>query len=305
MSLFDYVCLAFALLAVLSAVCFALYYHRKTKKTLENASKMIDNAISGDFTESVFDESLLSSVETKLAQYLSSCSVSSKNLAEEKDKIKELIADISHQTKTPVSNILLYTQLLGEQDLSQESAQYVSALSEQAEKLSFLIESLVKGSRLEAGIITLNPIISELQPLLCAVNAQIAPKAGAKNIAVTVTETDEKAFFDPKWTAEAVYNIVDNAVKYTPCGGTVEISVTAFELFCRIDVKDSGIGVSEEEQAKIFTRFYRSPRVGSLDGVGIGLYLSREIVSGEGGYIKVASQEDKGSVFSVYLPRES
>jgi len=303
MSLFDYICLALALCAVLSAVCFTLYYRRKTRNTLKSASEMIDNAISGDFTESVFDESLLSSVETKLAQYLSSCSVSSKNLAEEKDKIKELIADISHQTKTPVSNILLYTQLLCEQDLPKESAQYVSALSEQAEKLSFLIESLVKGSRLEAGIITLNPRISELQPLLSAVEAQILPKA--KNVDVVVTKTEEKAFFDPKWTAEAVYNIVDNAVKYTPCGGTVEISVTAFELFCRIDIKDSGIGVSEDEQSKIFTRFYRSPRVGGLDGVGIGLYLSREIVSGEGGYIKVTSRENNGSVFSVYLPRES
>ncbi len=292
------------LCVIVVAVCFVLHYRVKTRKTLNCASRMIDDAISGNFTESFFDESLLSSVEAKLAQYLNSCSVSSKNLAAEKDKIKELIADISHQTKTPVSNILLYTQLLSEQNLSGESAQYVLNLSEQAQKLSFLIDSLVKVSRLETGIITLTPKQSDVSSLLSAVSTQIAPKAKAKNISLTICETAEKACFDPKWTVEAVYNIADNAVKYTPCGGSIEFSATAFELFCRIDIKDSGIGVSEDEQTKIFSRFYRSPRVAESEGVGIGLYLAREIVSGEGGYIRVSSVKDEGSVFSVYLPME-
>ncbi len=304
MSPFDYICLAAGLVAAVAAIGFTLYYHTKTKKILNRASKMIDDAISGSFTESVFDESLLSSVESKLAQYLSSCSVSSKNLAEEKDKIKELIADISHQTKTPISNILIYAQLLCEQDLPEGSAQQAAALSEQAQKLSFLIEALVKTSRLETGIITLAPKLSELQPLMDAVETQIMPKARAKNIALKVCDTFEKACFDPKWTAEAVYNIADNAVKYTPRGGIVELSVTAFELFCKIDIKDSGIGIPEDEQPKIFTRFYRSPHVAGSEGVGIGLYLARKIVSGEGGYIKVSSAPDKGSIFSVFLPKE-
>ncbi|MFB0921281.1 MAG: HAMP domain-containing sensor histidine kinase [Oscillospiraceae bacterium] len=305
MNVLDYVCLIAALIAVIAAVCFVLYYRRKTRSILERASEMIDSAIAGNFQESVYDESLLSSVEAKLAQYLTSCSVSSRNLAEEKDKIKELVADISHQTKTPVSNILLYAQLLGEEHLPDESARQLSALSAQAEKLGFLIESLVKTSRLETGIITLNPKLCDVQPLLDAVSEQIMPKAKAKNISFKVTETSEKAYFDPKWTAEAVFNIADNAVKYTPCGGTLEISVSAYELFCRIDIKDSGIGVAEKEQAMIFSRFYRSPRVAESEGVGIGLYLAREIVSGEGGYIKVSSVQDKGSVFSVFLPREA
>ena len=304
MSTFDYICLSCAFSSIVVAVCFVLLNREKTRKTLKNASNMIDDAISGSFNESVFDESLLSSVEAKLAQYLNSCAVSSRNLAAEKDKIKELIADISHQTKTPVSNILLYAELLGEQELPEESSRQVLALSEQAEKLSFLIESLIKVSRLETGIITLTPKLSDTTFLLSAVTAQIAPKAKAKNITVNIFETAEKAYFDPKWTAEAIYNIADNAVKYTPCGGTVELSATSFELFCRVDIKDSGIGISEEEQSKIFTRFYRSPRVAESEGIGIGLYLSREIVSGEGGYIRVSSLEDKGSVFSVYLPRE-
>lgn len=305
MNALDYACLVTALFAAIAAVCFVLHYHRKTQKTLERASEMIDSAIAGNFKESVYDESLLSSVETKLAQYLTSCTVSSRSLAEEKDKIKELIADISHQTKTPVSNILLYAQLLGEQKLPDEGARQVAALSSQAEKLGFLIEALVKTSRLETGIIALSPKLCDIQPLLEAVSEQIIPKATAKNIRFIVSETSENARFDPKWTSEAIYNLADNAVKYTLCGGTVEISVTAFELFCRIDIKDNGMGFSEEEQTKIFSRFYRSPRVAESEGVGIGLYLAREIVSGEGGYIRVSSAEGKGSVFSVFLPREA
>ncbi|MBP8640767.1 MAG: HAMP domain-containing histidine kinase [Oscillospiraceae bacterium] len=305
MDTLNIICLSIALASIIAAICFMAFYRRKTKKTLNRVSEMIDDAISGSFNESIFDESLLSSAEAKLAQYLSSCSVSSKILAAEKDKIKELIADISHQTKTPVSNILLYTQLLIEQKLPTESAQCVSALSEQAEKLSFLIDSLVKTSRLETGIISLNPRQCDIKPMLSAVKAQLAPKAKAKSITFAVSNTTERAIFDPKWTAEAIYNIADNAVKYTPGGGIIEITVSAFELFCKIDIKDSGIGISEDEQTRIFARFYRSPRVSETEGVGIGLYLAREIVSGEGGYIKVSSQIDRGSVFSVFLPRES
>ncbi|MGL4790465.1 MAG: sensor histidine kinase, partial [Phocaeicola sp.] len=107
------------------------------------------------------------------------------------------------------------------------------------------------------------------------------------------------------WTAEALYNIIDNAIKYTPSGGSVRISVTAYQLFCRIDVTDTGIGISEDETAKIFSRFYRSQQVTDKDGVGLGLYLAREIMAAQGGYIKVASKSDCGSVFSVFLPMKS
>ena len=113
------------------------------------------------------------------------------------------------------------------------------------------------------------------------------------------------AFFDFKWTLEAISNLVDNAIKYTPNGGNIRISVREYELFVRVDIADTGIGMTEEETAKIFTRFYRSPRTAEEPGVGIGLYLCREIISTEGGYIKVSSEPEKGSVFSVFLPKQT
>lgn len=298
----NHVLTAVSILSVLGAAAAILLCRRRTRRTMQTMNAMLDEAIAGCFLESHFDESLLSSVEMRLAKYLSGSMISTQNLSAEKDKIKELISDISHQTKTPIANILLYAQLLGEQSLSDESAGCVKALNDQAEKLNFLIQSLIKTSRLETGIITLKPEPGQIQTLLEQVVDQARPKAEQKNITIIAALTDAAAIFDSKWTSEAINNILDNAIKYTPEGGSIHIETSSYELFCRIDIKDTGMGISEEEQPKIFKRFYRSPSVQNAEGVGIGLYLARQIISGEGGYMKVSSVPGEGSVFSVFLP---
>ena len=299
----EYGLLALAVLALLAAAGIALWTHLRSRRMLDTLDRMLDDAIRGDFQESLYDESRLSALETRMAHYLSSSAVSARNLAEEKDKIKTLIGDISHQTKTPIANLLLYAQLLGEQDLPPESRAYVSALEGQAEKLRFLIDALVKTSRLETGVLAMAPKSHPIQQLLEAAAAQAAPRAEARGIALTVEPADLTARFDPKWTTEALYNLVDNAVKYTPAGGSVTLRAVGYELFCRIDVTDTGSGIPEAEQARIFQRFYRSPSAGETEGVGIGLYLARQIAAGQGGYLKVTSRPGEGSTFSLFLPR--
>lgn len=293
-----------ATLAILAAAAVVLWDRLRLRRTLSQMGEMLDSAIRGDFVEDAFDESLLSSVETKLSHYLSASAVSARNLQAEKDAINTLIADISHQTKTPIANLLLYAQLLSEQELPKESRGCVAALEGQAEKLRFLVESLVKASRLETGILTLHPKAAPLQPTLEEAAAQVAPKAEAKGIFLELDCTGETAVFDPKWTAEALYNLLDNAVKYTPEGGSVKVRAIPYNFFCRIDVADTGIGIAEGEQARIFQRFYRASAAHQEEGVGIGLYLSRQIAAGQGGYVKVASSPGKGSTFSLYLPRK-
>ena len=295
--------LALALLALLAAAGIALWAHLRSRRMLDTLDRMLDDAIRGTFQESLYDESRLSALETRMAHYLSSSAVSARNLQEEKDKIKTLIGDISHQTKTPIANLLLYAQLLLEQDLPPESRAYVSALEGQAEKLRFLIDALVKTSRLETGVLAMAPKSHPIQQLLEAAAAQAAPRAEARGIALTVEPAGLTARFDPKWTAEALYNLVDNAVKYTPAGGSVTLRAVGYELFCRIDVTDTGPGIPEAEQARIFQRFYRSPAVSEEEGVGIGLYLARQIAAGQGGYLKVTSRPGEGSTFSLFLPR--
>lgn len=295
--------------AIMTAVVFlcavlVLLERRNTKKVIKTLDKMLNCAMDGSFTEHTFDESLLSAVESRFNQYLAASAVSARNLAAEKEKIKELLADISHQTKTPIANISLYAQLLEEQHLPEESAACVSALRGQAEKLSFLIAALLKLSRLETGVITLHPVSNRIAPMVEEAVKQLAPKAMQKKIQMTVNAPEAHAVFDCKWTVEALCNLLDNAVKYTPSGGSIQISVEEYELFCRVNVADTGIGIAEAEQAKVFSRFYRSPAVSEQDGAGIGLYLTRQILAAEGGYIKVASAPDHGSVFSVFLPQQ-
>jgi len=293
-----------AVAVVAAAIAAILLYRRKMRRIMDSLDTMLDHAIGGDFSESVFDESLLSAVEAKMARFLSSYAVSSKNLTAEKDKIKSLISDISHQTKTPIANILLYSQLLDEYKLPKDCAVCVKALSAQAEKLDFLIGALVKTSRLETGIITVCPQKGSVQTLLDAAIAQIRSKADAKDITIETETTDGTAYYDPKWTAEAVYNVLDNAVKYSPRQSIIKISAMSYELFFRIDITDEGIGITEEEQSKIFLRFYRSAAVSGQEGVGIGLFLAREILSNCGGYIKASSKPGQGTTFSMFLPAE-
>lgn len=286
---------------ILLAVIAALYWY--TSKILSELDKMLDSAIDNTFTERTFSEKKLSRIESKMYRYLSSGNTALRQINAEKDSIKTLIADISHQTKTPVSNILLYSQLLRESPgLDDNTIKLASQIEEQTEKLSFLTASLVKLSRLENGIINVTPKENSISKLITGLDH--GNNADAKGVRLHIEPVTEcMAVFDFKWTLEAVSNIADNAIKYTPAGGMVTISSQAYEMFACIRIADTGIGMSEEETAKIFTRFYRSPDVSDERGVGIGLYLAREIIAKEGGYIKVASKKGEGSVFCVFLPR--
>lgn len=296
--------LSIAAIAAILAAGTVLWYRRRTRQTLERLNRMVDAAIQGTFTENSFDESLLSAVESKLAHYLAASTVSAKNVQQEKEHLKALIGDISHQVKTPTANILLYTQLLSEQPLSQESRLCVDALEGQTKKLQSMMDALVKTSRLESGVIALHPTYGKLYRVLEAAVSQLAPKAAAKGIAITLESTEAEAVFDSKWTEEAITNLLDNAVKYTPTGGSVSITVTDYHIFSAIHVRDTGPGIAEEEQPKIFQRFYRGQAHAESEGVGIGLYLVRQIARAQGGYVKVCSQLGSGSTFSLYLPKD-
>lgn len=288
------------------AAALALWSRFRFRRVFNRLDDMLERALRGEFREEVFDESRLSAVEARLAQYLAASSTGARELEEEKDKIKSLIADISHQTKTPIANVLLYAQLLGEQPLSPEGRDCLAALEGQTEKLRSLIEALVKTSRLETGVLALHPRSASLAPVLEECAAQFTPKAAEKEVALHLVPAENTAaVFDPKWTAEALCCLLDNAVKYTPPGGTVTLQAVFYELFCRINVTDTGPGIPEEEQPKIFRRFYRSPDARDAEGVGIGLYLARQIAEGQGGYIRVFSKPGRGSKFSLFLPKTS
>lgn len=294
--------IVFVCVTVTAIIIFVNY--RRTKKTMDTIEEMLNVAVKGEFTEGQFDETRMSALETKFAHYLSASALSAQNVEAEKNKIKALIADISHQTKTPIANLLLYSELLLEEELPQQIEGNVSAIHEQTQKLKFLIESLVKLSRLENGILQLVPRMEKLQPMLERAVWELKQKAEEKGLQISLHNTDIEAYFDPKWTGEAIGNVIDNAIKYTE-HGEISVSAISYEMFVRIDIADTGYGIREEELPKIFMRFYRSELVKDEEGVGIGLYLTREILQEQGGYIKVSSVYGQGSKFSIYLPKNN
>lgn len=290
------ICAAFVMAAIVFMYRLNVQKERRLLTCLEN---MIDDAACERFEISKYTEEELSLVESKLKRLIERSNFSKEAQKEQKELIQKLISDIAHQTLTPVSNLKLYSELLKEKYTDDEM---MDAVLEETEKLNFLISALIKVSRLENGIVSVNPIEMPVEPLLNQVVSTFANKAKEKNIKLIVTDSDEKAVYDLKWTIEALSNIVDNAVKYTKEGGQVRISCQKYSFFVRIDISDTGIGIAEEEIPKIFQRFYRSFEVSNEPGVGIGLYLARYIVELEGGYIKVLSEKGKGSVFSIFIP---
>ncbi len=292
-----FLCLMAMGFAILSGVLYL-----RTTWILKKLDQMIAMAIDGDFVETEYNETMLSRLETRMYQYLSLNRQNQREIAKERDRVQMLISDISHQTKTPVANMLLYTQLLQENISSNKQAlEFAQQIEQQTEKLRFLIQALVKTSQLENGIVAVVPKIHSVSELLEQLSwpAEAAKKGIYCGIEGEIPKVT--ACFDQKWTLEALSNLIDNAVKYTPDGGSVLVSVTDNTAFVRIDVKDTGIGISEEDTARIFTRFYRASQVQSEPGIGLGLYLVREILQREGGYIKVSSILGKGSVFSLFL----
>lgn len=294
----------FGIVALLLAALFVLLSRRRTARIMDSLATMLTEAMEGRFPAERFDESRMSSLESRLAQYLSAAQVSAVNLKNQRDQINSLISDISHQTKTPVANLKLYSQLLEEQPLSPQAMGCARAISAQTEKLESLMDALVKSSRLETGILALQPERQAIAPVLRRAVEQYMPRAREKGLELNLAEFEGEAVFDAKWTEEALCNLLDNAVKYTPAGGRVTVSSRDFEMFSVIRVEDTGPGIAEEEQSRVFSRFYRSPSVRDREGVGLGLCLARQIAEEQGGYVKLESSPGRGCRFSLYLPRE-
>lgn len=252
------------------------------------------------------EDTLTARLQHQLLKLRNILTAQNQMLVQEKEQIKTLISDISHQIKTPVAAANTFAQLLDDKELSdEERGEYIATLQTSLEKLTFLTNSLIKMSRLESGMISLKPEKNNLNDIILQAVKTVYAKAKEKNITITFDCVQNfEAVLDFNWTAEAIANVLDNAVKYTPNGGIVGLEITEYPSYLRLDISDNGIGIPEEEQAKIFGRFYRGKYSAGIDGVGIGLYLTRDIIQKQHGYIKVRSDKN-GSSFSVFVRKNA
>lgn len=227
-----------------------------------------------------------------------------RRLDEERQALQGLVSDIAHQVRTPMSNIQMLCDTLLEQSLSDEDCRtFLGTMRVQTDKLAFLIEALVKTSRLETGLVHIEKSLLPVYDTVAQALSGVVSTAEQKKITVTVDCPENlQLSYDSRWTAEALFNLLDNAVKYAPVGGKVRLAVTSGEMFAAFSVHDNGPGIPESQQAQVFQRFYRAPSVHEIPGVGLGLYLAREIVTRQGGYIRLSSAPGQGTEFSIMLP---
>ena len=180
--------------------------------------------------------------------------------------------------------------------------EFLLHVKSQADKVQWLMASLLKASRLENGMIRFPVEAAGIKETIARSLGHVYGQAAAKDIALAVEEfQDFNLIHNPKWTAEALANILENAIKYSPRHSRIHVSVTRLDLYTEITIADEGIGISEKEYNMIFKRFYRSGMVEQQEGSGLGLYLAQLIVLQEKGYITVASRVGQGSRFSMFL----
>lgn len=252
-------------------------------------------------------ELLMAKVQVRLRQLYETLQSQTEKSFRDREALEGIITDISHQIKIPMANIRMYHTIIAKRNLSpKQQEEFLSSVDGQVDRLDTLMQSMIKMSRMEVGMIKVEPVYQRIMPLVEQAVCQIALKAEQKQIDIEVSCEDWiQAVFDLNWTLEALENILDNAVKYTHEQGRIRIAADVTDFFVRIKVEDNGIGITEEYYTSIFKRFFRGAEVRHEEGMGVGLYLAQEIVRKQKGYISVESEEGEGSVFSMYLTAEA
>lgn len=274
-----------------------LYKYIVLRNEMREFSDYIDDAIDGNLEITKFDEKELSKIKSKLIKFLYASQVKEVKINTEKNKTKDLIADISHQTKTPITNLSLYISLLEDNPKDE----YIEIIKYELDKLKFLIDTLVKSSRLESDIIVLQKNPANLKDLVRDVLEEFKALLREKDIKITLKDEDLIFDLDERWLKEAIHNLVDNAIKYSPNSTNINISVYKSYLNYNLDIENKCIDLSEETLPKIFERFYRGRNSVYKDGLGLGLFIAREIIEKHGGNIKASLKENKIK-FSVDFP---
>lgn len=222
----------------------------------------------------------------------------------EEGNLKSSITDITHQLKTPVASLKLSLDIaLSDNYEEHERKNFADQAEVQINKLDLMLDGLAKISQLETDLIQLKPQKLSLQQLITEAVNGVIMKAVEKDIELEV-ELSEDAFVlvDKKWTLEALGNVLENAVKYSPKQTTVILQASSLVTYVLVEIKDEGPGIPTDEQNKIYQRFYRGSSSTAVEGSGVGLYLTRKIIEGQGGTVMVKQRYPRGSNFQLTLP---
>lgn len=291
------------------AVCLFIWRYREKRmsKAYQSLLQRLDRAIGGEIQDTAYDESMDAAVTERLNRVVRIEKMYRERIEQERDAVKSLIADISHQVRTPLTNMMLYAGLLQEKQLGRAEQALADKIITQSEKLDFFMKELVKSAYMEQEMIAIHPEFTDAEEMIDLSCQLVELTAMKKSIQIVRSGVDvrsvhgTKCYADKRWTVEALGNVLENAVKYSPEASQIAVRVISYDSFVCIQVQDEGIGIREEEQGLIFERFYRSKEVSSQPGFGIGLYLVREVLARQGGYVKVRSQIGEGTIVQLFL----
>lgn len=297
------------IIIMVMVLLFFMFMLCKQNYNVQNEKKeiisKIQNILDGKQNEyQCYEETELSEISYLLKCLEEGVLSKQEKALKEKESLKYMISNLSHQLKTPLSNVKMYQEFLENETLSKDQQKnFQKKLKSQIDKIEWILESIIKCTRLEEGIISFTANMYPICETIIQAMDSVALKAANKDIDIISTEeiTDIEVYHNSKWTREVFENILENAIKYSPCHSIIKINVEQLETYTKISFEDNGIGIRENEYLKIFQRFYRSKDVENAEGSGIGLYLCRLILENEKGNIVVKSEYGKGSVFSVYL----
>lgn len=289
--------------ALLVFILAGYFHNKKTREIFEIMLLKVDRVLGGTPLEISYNESVWSAIDERLERLAYISQDRKEKAANERDAIKSLVSDISHQVRTPLSNIMLYSGLLYERDLDIETRLLASKIHKQAGKLDFFMKELVKSSYTSKQMVTLHPGMTEVEDIINISCQETELAAIRKNICIEKEISGGLCYADQKWSIEALANIIENAVKYSPENSLVKIQTTTYDSFICVSVEDEGMGINEEEQGLVFERFYRSKTAGKEPGFGLGLYIVREVLSKQGGYARIKPASEKGTIVQMFLSR--
>lgn len=286
-----------------SYVCMARRINRTMRTVNDTVQSLLEETPAVSFCTN--EDTLLGKFQTQILKVHDILKSYEEREKELRVGLSELIGDLVHQMNTPITNIRMYSEFLEQDSLEEaERERFLRNILLQVDKLSWLGEGFSKASRLETGVMQLQQVVQPVFPVLLRAIDQISLKAESKGMSVRLRgKQDIRAYCDSRWTEEAFFNLLDNGVKYGERGTSVEVSVEQYDLYIRISVSSRGSLLQASEYNKIFQRFYRGREAAGKPGVGLGLYLVRQITSRQGGYVKVKSDKNTGNTFSVYLLR--
>lgn len=285
---------------------FTKYMYNRLLKVNSDIENIINNKYIAQ--EEFKEEGVFNRIYTDLNKLSRSLNLKISSLDKEKESIKELVTDISHQLKTPLASISMCNSILEEDELTlEEKKEFFEMSNKNINKLHSLIDSLVNISRLEVAMIKLKPEYNNLANTIIRAYNSAYIKAKNKKIDINLGEIKEDIVVkhDIKWTEEAIFNVLENGIKYTNEGGKIYLDIEESLNYIKINIKDNGRGINKKEFNNIFKRFYRCKSVeqDNIEGSGVGLYLTRKILEDQGGSIMVKSVEGQGSEFTLLLPK--